>query len=381
MISDSWTFEWVLSWDEITSHSYVEAWEQLYANRHPLSPRSPFQHPSVVLAWARSVHGLERLQPRFLTARSDRGDTIFLPLAAVRTGAMQGWVKRLQPVGGGLFDYHDPILHSTRRDLPDIASFWSAFEAEMAPRAGSWFDTLDLPRLRSPWALPEHGGWLLADTAPYLSLSHYTDFETFLASRSGSLRGDLHRQMRRAEQKCPVTYRTHLDVSPEELRHWISRLEAERAGRYPGSALPAGYLDTLLSEAGNPTGPCHFSALYLGDTSVSWHAGFADQGVMSWYVPAFDPAHANLSPGKLHLMLAIEDALARGFDTFDFLRGMETYKVGWSDGEVSDLHGTVRTSGHPLSAVRRTAAYGLKKLTWRHLHAVPSQTRTKDDGT
>lgn len=360
--SCAWKFQWAESWNEITAPSYLEAWERLYSGQHPLVPRSPFQHPSVVLAWAKSTYGLERLQPRFLTARSDRGDTIFLPLACVRTGFKQGYVKRLQPVGARYFDYHDPILCSTHDDLPDIAAFWIAFDAEVSPRAGTWFDTLDLTRLRIPWSLPDRHGWILADKAPCLNLRNYSDLDALLASRSKSLRGDLRRQMRRAEQEGRLSYKTHLDVSFEEVRKWNARLEADRLNRYPGSALPAHYLDALLLEATSPNGPAYFSALYFDDAPVSWHAGFADQGVMYWYVPAFDPKHSGLSPGKLHLMLAIEDALARGFDTFDFLRGMETYKAGWTDGEVSRLYGRMRISQHPLSAVRHTAARGLNKF-------------------
>jgi CelD/BcsL family acetyltransferase involved in cellulose biosynthesis len=270
-------------------------------------------------------------------------------------------MKRLQPVGAGLFDYHDPILHSGRQELPDIDAFWNAFEAEMARRSDTWFDVLDLARLRGPWSLPDHGGWSLADEAPYLDLRPYGDLDALLASRSKSLRYDLRRKMRRAEQHGRVMYKTHLDVPLEEVRHWIARLEADRRKRYPGSVLPARYLDTLLTEAGSPKGPAHFSALYLDDSPVSWHAGLADQGVMYWYIPAFDPEYASLSPGKLHLMLAIGDAIARGFDTFDFLRGLETYKAGWSD-EVSQLYGKIQFSQHPKSTMRRTVAFGLKKL-------------------
>ena len=62
------------------------------------------------------------------------------------------------------------------------------------------------------------------------------------------------------------------------------------------------------------------------------------------YNSAVDTGATGLSPGVLLHAHAIRDAIARGLDTYDFLRGYERYKF--------DLGGTA-VQLHRLVAVRR----------------------------
>ncbi len=57
--------------------------------------------------------------------------------------------------------------------------------------------------------------------------------------------------------------------------------------------------------------------------------GFAHRRHSYFYLSGFDPAFHSLSPGTLMLGYAIEQALAEGCTTFDFLRGREPYKFMW----------------------------------------------------
>jgi CelD/BcsL family acetyltransferase involved in cellulose biosynthesis len=361
MTRSDWQLEWACSWAEILHPHYQAMWHDLYRSADRIAPKSPFQHPNVVRAWAESVYGLDRLTPRFLVARSLRGETVFLPLASPITGPNQGYIKRLMPVGARYFDYHDPIVCAPHSVTPDLTEFWQAFDEDISRKAGNWYDELDLTRLRMSWSDPTQN-WILADKAPYLDLAPYACLDEFLKSRSKSLRGDLRRQLRRAQELGTVSYKTHRDVSTTEVEAWITRLEEDRRRRFPGSALPPGYLTSLLHDASQPDGSAHFSALYIGEQAVSWHAGFSDHGVYYWYVPAFDANYSAISPGKIHIMLAIDAAISVRQHTFDFLRGMETYKVGWTDEGVTRLYGRRSLSTKPASTLRRRLAWGLNYL-------------------
>jgi CelD/BcsL family acetyltransferase involved in cellulose biosynthesis len=52
-------------------------------------------------------------------------------------------------------------------------------------------------------------------------------------------------------------------------------------------------------------------------------------GAVSLYNSGFDPEARALSPGVVLIARTIEDAIARGFRRYDFLRGEEPYKYGF----------------------------------------------------
>ncbi len=57
--------------------------------------------------------------------------------------------------------------------------------------------------------------------------------------------------------------------------------------------------------------------------------GFARGRRASAYAGGFDPALGRASPGKVLNEWCIEDSIAEGASTYDFLRGDEEYKAGW----------------------------------------------------
>ncbi len=57
--------------------------------------------------------------------------------------------------------------------------------------------------------------------------------------------------------------------------------------------------------------------------------GFADRRHSYYYLSGFDPEFRSFSPGTLMIGCAIEEAVAEGCLTFDFLRGREPYKFMW----------------------------------------------------
>lgn len=355
-----WSFKWALDWDEILQEDYRAMWLSLVSG-DDTGVSSPFFHPGVVMAWVESMGGLDRVQPFFLLASSDSGGRAFLPLARLKTGWKQGCIRRLRPAGDRFFDYHDPSLSGTKED-----GFWPELLDNIRQFEGDWYDELDLPRIRGTH-LRDDPNWRLADKAPFVKLDTYADFDAYLQSRPKSLRGDARRQIRRLSETGEVAFRVHDRESLSDVLDWIPDLEREREAKYPGARLPSGYLARLAGSMA-PDGPVHCSSITLDGKSISWHIGFCWRGVMYWYVPIYDSAFSAWSPGKIHLYYAIEDAFRTGVHTFDFLRGQETYKAGWTDSEEFRMYGTGLVSPQLSSSVRLFLAKGMNKLGYLHAH-------------
>jgi CelD/BcsL family acetyltransferase involved in cellulose biosynthesis len=97
-----------------------------------------------------------------------------------------------------------------------------------------------------------------------------------------------------------------------------------------------GFHEHIVRQA-QAAGILHISELKFGDTVVSRHLGFYYCNRFYWYMPVYDPVYQNYSPGKIHLYLCILDAITRNGEIFDFLRGVEEYKLQWTE-QVSQLY-------------------------------------------
>jgi CelD/BcsL family acetyltransferase involved in cellulose biosynthesis len=76
-------------------------------------------------------------------------------------------------------------------------------------------------------------------------------------------------------------------------------------------------------------GLLRLNVLRLDGRAVAVYYGFTHRERAYYYLGGFDPEFSALSPGTLAVAYAIEQALAEGVKTFDFLRGDERYKYLW----------------------------------------------------
>lgn len=83
------------------------------------------------------------------------------------------------------------------------------------------------------------------------------------------------------------------------------------------------------------------TALELNGEIISYLYGFIFGGAYHAYNMAFLPEYARLSPGKLTMQAAIEEAIQRGIEEFDFLRGASFFKSKWSKTSRSQVHLTL----------------------------------------
>lgn len=96
----------------------------------------------------------------------------------------------------------------------------------------------------------------------------------------------------------------------------------------------------LLKNFDNTVQPL-LTVLELNGEIVSYLYGFIAGGAYHAYNMAFLPEYARLSPGKLTMQAAIDEAIRRELEIFDFLRGDSYIKSKWSKTACSQMHLTL----------------------------------------
>lgn len=287
---------------------------------------SPFERPEWLLPWVTVFGGGARL--RVLTIERVGALVGVVPL--VETGPEEGdGAPHLGFLGTGVSDYHDAVL----------ADGGPALEAEMwHALARSDWNTCALDRLRpgSPLLRPIPasaagigGEPIDRDVCP--ALTSPPGARTIAEVVPAGYAGRLARARRRAERLHRLAFRAPSGVGEaEELFAGLARLHAERWNLRgePGVLAHEAVrrFHGLVIRAMWPSGLLRIFGLELEGILAAVVYGFSVHGRMAFYLGAFDPSRASLSPGALLIAFAIERLLAEGVTVFDFLRGRESYK-------------------------------------------------------
>lgn len=338
-----WTFERITDWGKIWSDDFLVQWnawmDQSWSSH-------VFFHPSLVKAWVETYIPLWNISPLFLIAR--HGDmTVFLPLVLWQRNWKNAFLREIIPVGYSDFDYHDPIIIG-KREVFEQDNFWSSLFEEL-DLFGLGYDVINITGIRTEFA-GTGPNWHEDEICPYCNISGFKIPEEFLPTLKQSLRGDLRRQTRRLQEQGELTYHVY---SPDDLAESLAILPeflAFHAKRWP-NAYKAPHFHENLLRRGLKEGIVHFSELRLDGTAISWHLGFVDRDRFYYYLPAINPAFSKLSPGKVHLIRSVEEAIRLKLSVYDHLRGEESYKSGWTN-KVERLRNFVRRTNNISSKVK-----------------------------
>jgi CelD/BcsL family acetyltransferase involved in cellulose biosynthesis len=306
-------------------NALVPAWAAL-CDRCPSS--SPFERPEWLLSWI-AVFGAGR-GLRVLTIERAGGLAAVVPLMEERDG--DG--IRLGFIGSGISDYHDAVLADDGADLR--GAVWRAL------LEGDWSSCV-LERLReeSPLVgpMPEPFG---SQAVGSIDSQQSEDvpcpvlmFSPGARSAADVLPAGFARRLAGARRRIERYHRPALRVprsaaDAEELFDGLCALHAARwklrgaAGVLADETVQR--FHRAVIRAMWPAGLVRIVGLELRGVLSSVVYGFATHGRMSFYLGAFRPEQASLSPGNLLIAFAIERALAERLGQFDFLRGREGYK-------------------------------------------------------
>ncbi len=355
---NNWTFECITDWETIWSDHFTGkwlAWLEKSRSSHV------FFHPALVKAWVETYIPLRDISPLFFIAKKAH-TTVFLPLVLWKKNWKNAYIHEVVPVGYSDFDYHDPLIVGAEEGFAQNR-FWASWLTALE-RLDVNYDSVNITGIRSGTAACGQN-WHEEDLCPYCDISGFLAPEDFLPSLKARLRGDLGRQIRRLTEQGDLTYHVY---APNDVNGGLTVLPdflTLHAERWP-HAYKASSLHENILRRGLEEGIVHFSELRLDEKPMSWHFGFIYRERFYYYLPAIDPHFSKLSPGKVHLLKCVEDAIHLKLSVFDHLRGEESYKSGWTN-QVEKLNTFTVKKHTTVSTIKSFLVERVKPLiTRRH---------------
>lgn len=305
--------------DVISEFSQLESLAADWMDLCRRSPgTTPFQTPMWLLPWWRAFGSDELV---VITGREGVRLDSLAPLTILRdadSGESLGLF-----LGTGISDYLD-VVGSADALFDQIG----------------WLDcqVWDFQQLRptSPLLAAQiPRGWseetLDQDACPILSLSEANkDFEGLI---SPHFRKKIRYYRRALERAGEVRYEA---ASPENLDEFLQALFELHRARWQQKNMEGVLGDDVVQQFQREvargmleTDALRMYAIRLDGRIVAIFYGFALGRTVYYYLSGYDPQYERLSIGTLLVAHAIEEAIAHGAHTFDFLRGAEEYKYSW----------------------------------------------------
>ena len=228
-----------------------------------------------------------------------------------------------------LFDFHDFIIPQGYeldfyRHLRDylLSQDWRSLYFPSLSHAS--------PTLRHLPLFAEQQGWTCTveqeDVSPTLALPG--EWDEYLAGLRKKDRHELRRKFRRLESAGGIEIRSYTDADEVEERldafFALMRLGREEKYRFLTPERETFFREMAVALAGVNVARLWF--MEKDGVPVSSCLCFDYCGRRLLYNSGFDPAFADLSVGLLLKATTIRDAIERGLDSFEFLRGDEQYK-------------------------------------------------------
>ena len=167
-------------------------------------------------------------------------------------------------------------------------------------------------------------------------------WDGYLAGLSGKDRHELRRKLRRAEAGGP---RVEVARSPAAMAVLMDGFVAlHRKSKVGKARFMDEPMEVFFRDLGRGLAHAGLAALWmlwLEERPAAALFCLEQAGAVSLYNSGFDPEARALSPGVVLIARTIEDAIARGFRRYDFLRGEEPYKYGFGAAPTEVLRVTL----------------------------------------
>jgi CelD/BcsL family acetyltransferase involved in cellulose biosynthesis len=299
------------------------AWPRLRAldpNRHVFS--TPDWNK---LWWDEFKAGKELLLLTF-----ERADEVVAILPLYRK--LESGVRVLRFVGGiELTDYLGPVCsQADREEVAESLIDW-------LEHADLEWDELDAHNMPVPSGFAEylvdradrHGLVFRLDqeeTSAVLPLPG--DWDSYLSALDQKQRHELRRKRRRLQRTYPeARFRTATPATlARDLRRFVDlHRGAEGHKGYFMQPEIASFFERIALDF-SLRGWLHLDFLEVEDVVLASTFGFELDGTFYLYNSAYDADAARLSPGLVLVSELVKESIARGVESFDFLRGPERYK-------------------------------------------------------
>jgi CelD/BcsL family acetyltransferase involved in cellulose biosynthesis len=314
---------------ESAMESIATEWDEAV----PASFTTTLSQSSWYLAW------LQSFPPKRAVAVVARENNVLvglLPMAMIKADARGLYFRQATTFAGG--DYQSPVIANGRGPEVLTALLDAALEyfgRRIVYRFASIPET-DLAARILPSHLSARGLVVTeqVQTAPRLSIGGRT-YSQIESTWSPSHRTDVRRQRKRLMTLGPLSlWRPQKLADAQEFleeffvvhdEKWLSQ---GQPGRFRDPAERKHYAQIVNRMWGRGL---HLSALRSGEKNISYGLGFISDNWLQWYRPTYKTAFHNLSPGKVHIAMLLEEACQNHWNGFDFLTGAEAYKLQWSN--------------------------------------------------
>lgn len=207
-------------------------------------------------------------------------------------------------------DYDLLELDGMASDSPTLAALRSVFAVAGLPVRE--FDRFTCPQI----AL--HGGF-----GQVLSRSSRADNFRRRLRKARAMPGFEHRVVRE-ESGALAAFERFLDLHE---RRWAVQGGSDALGRPAARSFHREVVSSLAR-----AGVLHFDELWIDGACRASIYGMDTPGVFYFFQSGYDPTWSSSSVGLVLLGLSIEAAVGRGALVYDFLHGMEPYKLEWASG-------------------------------------------------
>lgn len=185
--------------------------------------------------------------------------------------------------------------------------------------------------------------------SPYILISG--SWDSFNESLSRKLKRDLrYARNRIAREKIKTDfhrYSTFTDMRRvfRELVAVYTRRQLNRVGR--GLFIGRGRQFLLdVFEQLSAVGMMDAAVLWLNGEVAAFSLNLKTRRTLYYWLVAYNPGYAFASPGKLLIEYLLRSSFVEGYERFDFMRGIEDYKLEWKPEIRSNIE--IRAYAHPM---------------------------------
>jgi CelD/BcsL family acetyltransferase involved in cellulose biosynthesis len=281
--------------------SLKSEWDRL----HAAGNGSLFQSHAWMEAWAEAIEGQNQGEIRILLV----GDQYIVPLLVQRRLG----IRRLRWLGVEVTDYCDLVGAGEEHELE------ASIRAHL-PAA----DLIELRQMRTGSLASRTLGAAIEagrQSCPYITIAEAEPPRDILNAerRAGAL---MHRVAADDAERAEVVDFVVAQKRTALVRQSVDTTEFDRRVTPFMRRLP-------MLDYPNGARP-YFSSLSLDGQTIAAQVGFIEAGALLYYLPAYDTAFRQHSPGHLLLLCLLREAQSLGLATIDLLRGQEPYKFKWT---------------------------------------------------
>lgn len=320
--------------------------------------------PEIFYSWAwtshswRSFRGDDEL---FVIVLRDRSQTIvaIAPLCIHRTRRLGFAVRVAEAIARGLNDYSNIMVREDVHRGRAVAAILDVMRVH-----GDRWDVIDLPELntRDSTALhllnlaPQYPDWSVRT----LALGGGVAVRNLSHSPAVEYRNEIKRTRNR--MKALQSRGLRIEIASQDFEKYWPAFKAMHRSGWPKSAFAdppmERFFDALVADR-SFRDHVDLSVMELDGQPVAMHFGFVDDHKVYYYMPIMDRSYRKEAVGRV-LLYAMVEHYRKTRQVFDFMRGLEAYKLWYTDDLELNLRLVIYRSANP-----RALAYNLAGIARR----------------